>query len=138
MPSYSFQPLEPAALQNLNNAAESVLMSLRKLLGEEASYGPRAVKALSDDLDRNRANYIANETVGQKILWLYGAFLGRSIVECNADSGWVENCCVKLTTSKGEILMAEPLTRVGKHLHKGPEYSILTYFLGIEDTVRNK
>ena len=136
-------PLEADALQNLSNTAEHLLLVLRKSLGEGASYDPIAVKKLSDDLDKNQQSYNADETTQGKIIWMYGAFLGKAIIEnVGKDKAvWVDNkvdnYCLKLTTSKGEEVMAAPFTRVAKHLQEGAESSILTYFFGIDDVVRN-
>jgi len=139
----NYFPLEADALQNVSNTAEHLLQVLKKSLGENASYGPLAVKALSEDIDRNRQSYSADESTKGKIIWMYGAFLGKAIIENvgSRKASWVDNkvdnYCVKLTTSMGEEVMAAPFARVAKHLAEGPESSILAYFFGVDEVVRN-
>ena len=143
MPIAGFVPLEGKSLENLDNTAAYILEGVRRDLGPGTSYGPQAVKLISDDIDRNRARYNADENLRKQVLWRYGAFLGKAIIESAApgkviwmDNG-VDNFALRLTTSKGETPMCAPFTKVIKHLSNGPEDSVYGFFLAMDDVIRN-
>lgn len=137
----SYVPLSGEDLQNINNTAEHLLTVLRRRMGDAISYDGAAVKALSDDIDRNRMNYSEEEK--KKIIWMYGAFLGRAIIETysNGRNIWVDNkvdnYCVKVFTSRNEETIAAPFTRVIRHFEDGPETSMIAYFVGIGHVAQN-
>jgi hypothetical protein len=139
----SYPPLAGEALENLVLMAEDVLTGLKRTLPDATHGDPGAIKALSNDLDRNREKYLADESIKGRIWWLYSAFLGNAVI-ANAPRGkcvWVQgphgDPCLRITPPNGEDIMAAPFTRVSKHLIDGPEYSMYAWFIAIGNAVRN-
>lgn len=136
-PPSTYLPIGDRDLQNLENTAEHVLSILKRPLGDEARYDARAIQLLSDDLDRNRQRYVADEESKRQIIWTYGAFLGKALIEtlprgkCLWVDNKVDNFCLKIVTDAGEEAFAAPFTRVAKQLMDGPEYSMTALFEAI-------
>ena len=136
-PPSTYLPVEGKELQNLENTAEHVRSILAKQLGDEARYDANVIRLLSDDLDRNRQRYTADEESKTQIMWTYGAFLGKALIEnlppgrCSWVDNKVDNFCLKVITAKGEETFAAPFTRIVKQLVDGPEHSMFAFYATI-------
>jgi len=126
-------------LVRLNSYSEAVLDALRKSLGPEAGYNEAAVKYLSNDLSTNRRKYVSEAKV--KVANLYGCFLGTCIVQtykgyCGRWVKWNGDLGVLLTlNSWSQTKITFPISRSFKHIERGDECSIYSYFMAIPEFV---
>lgn len=139
-PPSTYLPVAGKDLQNLENTADHVLSILKRQFGEEARYDRQMVAVLSADLDRGRQRYTADEESRQQIIWTYGVFLGKAVIEslargkCFWVDNKVDNFCLKVLMANGEEAFVAPLTRIAKQLADGPEYSMLALFDAVVET----
>jgi hypothetical protein len=130
-----YKPIEAETLQLIDSYSDQVMKMLRANIDPSLGFDEKAIKILSDDLEGGRHKY--NEEKKNIIANMYGAFLGKAIVQTNlGGSGkWVKynNDVGIVFNENSETIpfIALPINRAFKHIENGDEYSIYSYFMAM-------
>lgn len=132
-------PFTPAEVTRIMGYAESI----REAFASDVphfGYTDSSVKFLSDSIDAERSVYSEDDKV--RIANLYGAFLGRTILENypTAEGKWVRyGGDVGILFVEGtRKRLALPINRVFKHIEDGPRSSMHLFYMAIPQFLVDK
>jgi hypothetical protein len=125
------KPIGPEERERMDAYARQIRDTLSKELGAEAGYDMRSVEWLAKNLNAGRHKYTGE--LATKVANLYGAFLGKVLIDTYADAlpVWAktpEGVGVHFRKPNGRSLeVVFPIARVARHIEHGDEQSILAF-----------
>lgn len=125
------KPIAPEERERMDAYARQIRDTLSKEFGAEAGYDMRSVEWLAKNLNAGRDKYTGE--LGVKVANLYGAFLGKVLIDTYADAlpVWAktpEGVGVHFRKPNGRSLeVVFPIARVFRHIEHGDEQSILSF-----------
>jgi len=124
--SAKFPDLEAAEIEQINQYAEKLVLSMQKNAAPEFGYDEESVQFLSEVITKEGSSY--SEKAREVLPSVYGSYLGIAIIK-KYGGKWVNVEGLGYGVMIDENNIAFPFNKVSKHIENGEEDSIYTLYI---------